>query len=151
MQLLLSSTRFVRTAPRFHRLAAAATTNRWMWSTGQVPTPATHALHALTPAEITQASSLVKMHLKLDEIRFVAVSLQEPPKSEHDTFGCRMAEIVVLNPKTGIATELTVTLDDVKGHSISRQVDLPRGVQPMFTPDDCALAEGIIQQSAEVK
>jgi primary-amine oxidase len=150
--MMLSSTRFaVSTTARFHRIAVAATTHRSVWSTGQVPTPATHALHALTPNEITQASSLVKSHLQLDEIRFVAVSLQEPPKSEQNALSTRMAEILVLNPKSGIATELTVTLDDAKGHSISRQVDLPLGIQPMFTPDDCALAEEIIQQSDQVR
>ena len=150
--MFLSSNRFLTSTSRFRRQAVKVTAaNRSIWSTGQVPTPATHPLHALTPDEISQASSLVKAHLQLDEIRFVAVSLKEPPKSEQDTFVTRMAEIVVLNPETGIATELSVTLDDVNGHSISRKADLPRGVQPMFTPDDCALAEEIVQQSAEVR
>ena len=147
---MLSSCRFGNHS-RLWRLVVGAAPKRSVWSTGQDPSPTTHALHSLTPDEITKASLTVKKHLLNDKIRFVAISLQEPPKSQQVGVDSRKAEVVVINPVTGIATELTVTLDDANGHSISRQVDLPRGVQPMFTPDDCSLAEEIVGQSPEVR
>jgi primary-amine oxidase len=115
-------------------------------SAGQVPTPATHHLHALTPEEIKTASTVVRKEMSCEDLRFVAVSLQEP--SKYEVSPLRMAEVVVLNPQSGIATELSVALDT---EQITSRIDLPRGVQPMFTPEDCDLAEEIAKNSPELQ
>ena len=62
------------------------------------------------------------------KLRCAVITLQEPPKSEHETGNpLRLAGIVIRNPETGITTELAVTLDDATKRNISREVDLPRG------------------------
>ena len=125
------------------------TTVRSIWSTGTEPTAATYPLHSLTPSEISAASSAVKEFLSTAEnLRFVAVTVKE------DVDGPRAAEVLVLNSTTGIATELTVGLsandgDTVVG-TVSSSQDLPRGVQPMLTPEDCELAEEVCKASPEV-
>jgi primary-amine oxidase len=112
---------------------------RSVWSTGKDPVPATHPLHSLTPSEIVTAAFLVKG--SIDNARFVAVSLKEHVAK-------RCAEVVVLNSKTGIASELTVDLDD---SAITERTDLPRGTQPLLTPDDCFLAESIVKKDENVR
>lgn len=137
---LSSSSR--RLLSKNHRLLA-----RSVWSTGQEPSAATHPLHSLTPDEISSAASVVKEHFKNDEnLRFVAIALQEPPKHTEPK---RIAELVVLNGKTGIASELTVSLESEA--TITEETTLDKGVQPMLTPEDCELAESIIKESDEVK
>jgi len=123
---------------------------RSVWSTGSDPTPATHSLHSLTPSEILRASSIVKDKFSSDaSLRFVAITLAEPKKAEGNSVKTnRAAEVLVLDPKTGLATELTVNLLD---DSIAKTMQLPSGVQPMFTPDDCFLAEQIVKESDVVK
>ncbi|KAL3810827.1 hypothetical protein ACHAXA_007517 [Cyclostephanos tholiformis] len=99
--------------------------------------------------------------------RFVAVSLREPPPSSfpspsspddhagsNESRGLRLlrrrrrlAEVVILNTASGLASELLVDLD------VDRVIDdraLPSGTQPMLTPDDCALAEDICKSSPAV-
>jgi primary-amine oxidase len=121
---------------------------RSVWSTGQAPAAATHVLHSLTPAEILLASAAVRNHLNVDRLRFVAITHKEPSKLALAETETRHAEVVVLNPITGIATELVVSLDDSK---VTKCIDLPPGVQPMFTPEDCDLAEEIAKSSPEVQ
>jgi primary-amine oxidase len=62
--------------------------------------------------------------------------------------------VVVLDPTTGLATEIVVQLkkdgcDDAAASesTVITCVTLPPGRQPMFTPDDCDLAEQIVQES----
>ena len=119
---------------------------RSVWSTGQSPTTASFPLSALTVHEMKTTSAAVKKHLQKD-VRFITITLLEPPK--HKTTHVRSAEVVVLDPKTGIATELTVELE--KEPTVTKCIDLAPGVQPMFTPEDCDLAEEICKTSAEVQ
>ncbi len=125
-----------------------ATKARSVWSTGQEPQRSTSYLDALTPDEIQKVSSAVKQYMLasgVDEPRFVAVSLKEPKPNMTEP-PKRQAEVVVLNPSNGIATEMLVQGDEV----ISSE-DLPCGTQPMLTPADCDLAETISKSSEEVQ
>jgi len=121
-------------------------------------TPITSSGHPLDPLsgqEIEAASASVRSFLGLtpettvENLRFVAVTLKEPPKQEYiqGIPTPRRAEIVALNPTTGIASEYDVDLETGK---VISSIDLPRGVQPLLTPEDCFLAEEIIQSSEEM-
>lgn len=83
-------------------------------------------------------------------IRFVAVSLKEPPpgaeEKEEVAGRRRLVEVLILDPASGLATELVVDGDDVL-----RSRALPLGTQPMFTPADCLLAEHICKSNDEVR
>mmetsp|Transcript_44446 Transcript_44446/g.96647 ORF Transcript_44446/g.96647 Transcript_44446/m.96647 type:complete len:678 (-) Transcript_44446:296-2329(-) len=115
------------------------------------------AVFPLTESEISKASGVVLDHLKiepssddlLDKIRFVAVSLAEPSRTAvlagKETR--RQAEIVTIDPRTGLATEMVVDLDSAK---VASSTVLPKGKQPMYTPDDCDLAEAIVQKDPKV-
>ncbi|KAG7372128.1 copper amine oxidase [Nitzschia inconspicua] len=116
---------------------------------------APHPLDPLSADEITHAAAAVRNHLGLSpdntvqHLRFVSVSLNEPPKKDYiqGNKTPRKAEIVALNPVTGIASEYKVDLD--AGRVVDAK-DLPKGVQPLLTPEDCDLAEAIVQSSPEV-
>lgn len=112
----------------------------------------THPLHSLTPMEITKAASVVRDRFQNNpSLRFVAITLLENHKTINPndiSNSSRVAEVLVLNTQTGIATEVTVNL---LNNSILKHLDLPPGTQPMLTPDDCFLAEDIVKQSKEVQ
>lgn len=121
---------------------------RSVWSTGQEPQRSTSYLDALTPDEIQRVSSAVKQYMSASGVnnpRFVAVSLKEP-KPNMKVPPKRQAEVLVLNPSNGIATELLV-----QGEEVLSSEDLPYGTQPMLTPADCDLAETISKSSEEVQ
>ena len=97
-------------------------------------------------------------------LRFVAISLLEPSTTELQSYEeapasskpplPRQAEVVTLNSKTGLAAEHIVELyKDDKSLTAKRIsfVELPPGTQPMFTPDDCDLAEQIVLKSSWVQ
>jgi primary-amine oxidase len=129
------------------RSSAHATSRRHVWSTGQTPV-ASHARVSLTPSEIRAASQVVKDHFGTTAIRFVAVNFAEPNHSAATTAEPRHAEVIVLTPQTGIASELLVNLDT---STVAKRVDLPKGLQPSLTPDDCNLAEAIVKASPLVR
>jgi Cu2+-containing amine oxidase len=129
---------------------------RWMSSYS-------HPLDPLSAEEIQAASSTVKKYLgvspdnMVQTLRFVAVSLLEPPKKEYllaqssqslvTPSLARRAEIIALNPTTGVASEYHVELNNSSSGSgedakVIYEVDLPLGTQPLLTPEDCDLAEG---------
>ena len=131
---------------------------------------APHPLDPLTANEISSASSAVKKYLVQKEqkdpssIRFVAVSLCEPEKKDllsllkeevfDPTKVTRRAEIVTL--VDGIASELVVNLrreddDGADDDDVVSYVSLPPGTQPLYSPDDCDLAEEIAKSSPEVQ
>lgn len=67
----------------------------------------------------------------------------------------RKAEVVTMNPRTGLGSEYIVALhynaeDGVVTASVESSKDLPAGVQPMISPDDCLLAEKICISCEEV-
>mmetsp|Transcript_2454 Transcript_2454/g.3498 ORF Transcript_2454/g.3498 Transcript_2454/m.3498 type:complete len:736 (-) Transcript_2454:120-2327(-) len=126
----------------------------------QAYSSAPHPLDPLTAEEISSASSAVKEYLSLTTgqdpslIRFVAVSLSEPEKKEvlsgegfDPVKASRKAEVVIL--VDGIASELVVDFQD--GINVVSHVALPPGIQPLYSPDDCDLAEEITKSSPEVK
>uniref|UniRef100_A0A7S2XTZ3 Amine oxidase n=2 Tax=Attheya septentrionalis TaxID=420275 RepID=A0A7S2XTZ3_9STRA len=130
------------------------------FSTMPAPTIKCHPLDPLTASEIKSTASAVKKTLDDDNIRFVAISLKEPRKVDllaHDNNQStnesleRRAEVIVLNPSTGIASELTVCLNNEAGAVVESHTELRSGVQPMLTPDDCDLAEAIAKASPEVQ
>jgi len=122
---------------------------RTIWSTGTEPNI---SKSALTPQEIIQASSIVKKKFESEvkHLRFICITLDEAAtdKSKDDGSNVRFAEILVLNSKSGLATEMQI---DLKASSITSYDDLPRGIQPMLIPEDCDLAEAIVKQSEEVQ
>jgi len=124
--------------------------HRSVWSSGTPPpTKISHPLQSLMANEIQKACKATKNRLNGDNIRFVAISLSEPAKQDTTS---RTAEVVALNPDTGIATELTIELyDKSEETNVTKCLDLPAGVQPMFTPEDCDLAEEICKSSVEVQ
>jgi primary-amine oxidase len=120
-----------------------------------MPIPAAGSLVPLSAAEIEAAAAAVRRYCDAGtnplRLRFVAVSLLEDGK---DVAGRRCAEAVVLNPSTGLASELVVVLGDGEEGApaeVTSCVTLPPGRQPMFTPDDCDLAERIVQESEWVQ
>lgn len=134
------------------RLAARHGQRRSVWSSGTPPpTTISHPLQSLTANEIQKASKATKSRLNGDNVRFVAISLSEPGKNSAAP-PVRSAEVVALNPDTGIATELLIALNDDSSDeaTVTKCQDLPPGVQPMFSPEDCDLAEEICKASEEV-
>ena len=116
-----------------------------------------HPLDQLSAEEIQQAVSLARTTLQADaatKLRFVAVTLAEPNKAELEGFArdgvapSRAAECVVLLPATGVARELVL---DLATGAVVREKTLPAGTQPMFSPDDCSLAEAIVKADAGVQ
>jgi primary-amine oxidase len=107
-------------------------------------------------------------HPNMDEtqLRFVALTLKEPKKDEmiryyqntnsNDTNQNgidrpkRFAEVVTMNPVTGLGSEYFVELITEQTAIVISCETLPAGVQPMLTPDDCELAELLIHQSTEI-
>ena len=119
-------------------------------------------LQPLSADEISLASSLIRSHVMgeskgEEQLRFVAVSLKEPSKTDVLKFQSspslpvlppRQVEVVTLNyPSTGLASEFVVDLSSL---SIVESRTNPPGTQPMFTPEDCTLAETIVQESTQV-
>jgi Cu2+-containing amine oxidase len=101
-----------------------------------------HPLDPLTGDEISQTSEAVRKFLGLSpantvqHLRFVSISLCEPPKKDY-VAGIktpRSAEVVALNPHTGVASEYTV---DLEANRVVDSKDLPKGVQPLLTPEVC--------------
>jgi len=118
-----------------------------------------HPLDPLSAEEISLASAAVKDFAQVDKLRFVAVSLKEPPTAnktdpQHVVLK-RQAEVVALNTATGIASEFTlnILLDGKQSATavVESSKALPPGTQPMFTPDDCDLAEEIAKKSLELQ
>ena len=109
-------------------------------------------LDPLTPDEISRSASAVRERVGRDDVRFVAISLKEPPHPAFangdgaETTTQRLVEVVILDHMSGLASELVVHGDDVV-----RVRELPPGTQPMFSPDDCFLAERICKSSVEVR
>jgi len=118
-----------------------------------------HPLDSLTTFEISTVSASVKKYLASAKdcnpslIRFVSVSLCEPKKndlvSQKNRVTERKAEVVTLT--NGICSELVVDLSKENDVKVIEYSDLPVGIQPLFSPDDCDLAEQISKSSPEVR
>jgi primary-amine oxidase len=80
-----------------------------------------------------------------EDVRFVAITLAEG--SKYETATSRKADVIILKPG-GLGCEVLV---DLPSKSVLSSKDLPKGVQPMFTPEDCDLAEQICKSSPEVQ
>lgn len=121
-----------------------------------------HPLDPLSAGEIKSASAAVKKILTKAKkqnplsIRFVSVSLFEPAKKdlllnktgESKIKLGRKAEVVTL--VDGICSEFIIELLS-NNAVVIQQLDLPVGAQPMFSPDDCDLAETIVKFSPQVQ
>lgn len=109
-----------------------------------------HPLDPLTAAEIKSTSNAVKEFLNdPSSLRFTAISLCEPEKGASIATKQkeRKAEVVIL--KDGICSELIVNLSSEA--KVIHHKELPVGTQPLYSPDDCDLAEEIVKNSSEVK
>ena len=111
-----------------------------------------------------QAGGTVSSTTTRPTLRFVAISLREPPTT-HDTLTPQ--EAVPVERTAHVLVQVlpaTVTVELLVSWTTPRQDDtppttlhigdclvLPRHMQPLLTPDDCTLAESIVHQSAWVK
>lgn len=116
--------------------------------------PKSHPLNSLTPDEITACATAVQSKAgESSSFRFVAISLVEPPKNAAAETE-REAEVIVINRSTGIASQFIVGVFEKEGGgagaTVSKQTDLPPGVQPLLTPEDCDLAEEIAKKSTKL-
>jgi primary-amine oxidase len=135
--------------------SSSSSSQRSMATVADMAESDVHPLDPLSADEIIQASDAVKKYLGLtpdnvvQQLRFVSVSLLEPPKKEYleGISTPRSAEVVALNPATGIGSEYKI---DLEADKVIFAKDLPKGVQPLLTPEDCDLAEAIIQSSPEM-
>ena len=122
----------------------------------------THPLDDLTAAEITAAASVVKAALLADasdasddEIRFSYVTLAEPAKLAMAAYVTgegprppRQAEVIATIVSKMDAYTLVVNLGDEP--SVASKIPVPEGCQPLFSPDDCFLAEAIVKADEAV-
>jgi primary-amine oxidase len=136
-----------------------------LFFTTDIASTSSHPLDPLTAEEIKCTSLAVKDYLSSakdrdpSSIRFISVSLCEPAKKDllsvfdkTDDISIkirRKAEVITL--LDGICSELIVDLSSEADAKVIDHVDLPAGIQPMFTPDDCDLAEEIAKRSPEVQ
>ena len=137
-------------------------------------TTSTHPLDDLDAAEIALATSAVKTALAEDagddeesEIRFSYVTLREPPKREMTAFVAgdgakpkRQAEVLVTIVAKLASFVFVVDLpggggDDAASAasvaSVASRERIPADCQPMFSPDDCFLAEEIVKGDDAVR
>lgn len=120
--------------------------SRSVWSSGQEPFSIAHPSATLTPAEISAAASAVKASVTDAGLRFIAITASEG--SKHTVMAApRQAEVIALG-SDGIGMELLV---DLTTNKVTESRKLPPGVQPMFTPEDCEVAEEICKSSPEVQ
>lgn len=131
----------------------------------------THPLDDLTATEIAAASAAVKKNLKASsseggvyKIRFNYITLAEPPKRVLMAYLAgngdvlepeREAEVLYSLPSAAISYKAIVRLDvdsvrgDIEGTVISTHA-IPEKCQPLFSPDDCNLAETIVKSDLTV-
>lgn len=120
----------------------------------------THPLDDLTAAEITAAAAVVKAALLADasdddEIRFSYVTLAEPAKLAMAAYVTgegpvppRQAEVIATIVSKMDAYIFVVNLGDEP--SVASKNPVPEGCQPLFSPDDCFLAEDIVKADEAV-
>ena len=122
----------------------------------------THPLDDLTAAEITAAAAVVKSALLADasdasddEIRFSYVTLAEPAKLAMAAYVTgegpvppRQAEVIATIVSKMDAYIFVVNLGDEP--SVASKNPVPEGCQPLFSPDDCFLAEEIVKADEAV-
>eukprot|EP00190_Bangiopsis_sp_CCMP1999_P001211 CAMPEP_0198738258 /NCGR_PEP_ID=MMETSP1475-20131203/68278_1 /TAXON_ID= ORGANISM="Unidentified sp., Strain CCMP1999" /NCGR_SAMPLE_ID=MMETSP1475 /ASSEMBLY_ACC=CAM_ASM_001111 /LENGTH=654 /DNA_ID=CAMNT_0044502131 /DNA_START=59 /DNA_END=2023 /DNA_ORIENTATION=- len=112
-----------------------------------------HPLDQLDSQEIAIAAEAAREDFHQEEIRFNTITLLEPDKAEVAEFEAkgtsvdRLATVVILTPASSRCYELVVALNTGE---VTKKVELPRGTQPPFTPDDCLLAEEIVKSDAKV-
>jgi primary-amine oxidase len=91
----------------------------------------------------------------------VSITLREPIKSALSAYEAatgdaplppRVAEAILITPETGLAYVVLVTLPaSAEEDAVAECTQLPPGTQPLFTPDDCILAEDIVKADAGVQ
>lgn len=113
-----------------------------------------HPLDDLTAAEMTVAVSAVKSALVDDagssEIRFAYVTLREPAKREMAAFaagdGAKPARQAEVLATVVSKIESFIFVINLEGDcSVASRELVPEGCQPLFSPDDCFLAEEIVK------
>jgi len=119
-------------------------------ATAARPATATTTRHPLDPlesAEVERTVATIRKDLHpSDSVRFVSVSLQEPPKEAvlRSTPTARESLVVLLDSATGRASEVVVDLE--KGAVASRKI-LPEGTQPPIMIDELGEVEETARKS----
>jgi primary-amine oxidase len=134
--------------------AAGANPNRATSPTGLQPSAnaaSRNPLDPLEPAEIERAVAAIRKdtHYR-DSVRFVTVSLNEPPKEAVIRAGkggeiAREALLILLDNATGRGYETVV---DLKTGAVQRYDALPEGTQPSIMLDEFLECEEAVRQSA---
>mmetsp|Transcript_2244 Transcript_2244/g.3852 ORF Transcript_2244/g.3852 Transcript_2244/m.3852 type:complete len:706 (-) Transcript_2244:194-2311(-) len=136
-----------------------------------VDSQVSHPLDPLHGEEIRRAAKCTQT--KIQDLygnvvlRFSTITLLEPNRtdlngneSKNQKDVDRVAEVVVMVPSTGRTHKLTVKLGSFESTSFNHRdvppevlshVELPLGIQPCFTPEDCFLAEDIVKRDEEVQ
>jgi primary-amine oxidase len=109
-----------------------------------------HPLDPLEPSEIEFAVAAVRKERRLSEsVRFVSVSLKEPPKDvvgrwRPDDGSPREAFLILLDGETGRGSEAVV---DLASGAVRRYEVLPEGVQPPIMLDEFVECEEAVRRS----
>ncbi|MGB3495327.1 MAG: primary-amine oxidase [Elainellaceae cyanobacterium] len=122
------------------------------------PTAAMHPLDPLSPQEIALAADCVRSHPDLSSsVRFVTISLEEPPKSvvlavdagESVEDACleRQALVIILDSGAGITYEAVVNLSQ---KSLMSWRSLPH-VQPAILSEEIEACEALIKADPEFR
>jgi primary-amine oxidase len=111
---------------------------------------ARHPLDPLTPDEIRLAVETIRRERRLaDTVRFVTVTLQEPPKDALLHNGgprkaAREAFLVLLDNVTGRGYESVI---DLSARSVKRYEALPEGTQPSIMVDEFLECEEAVKRA----
>jgi primary-amine oxidase len=108
----------------------------------------THPLRPLSAEEIARASDLIRQAPQFEPpVRFVYISLAEPPKAAVLAAGAggaapaRLVKAVLRSPSRRATYEVVVSLDD---QAVVSWLHLP-GAQPSLTPDELLTAEAAVR------
>ncbi len=111
-----------------------------------------HPLDSLSSAELEESAQILRRHNQLgDTLRFVSITLHEPPKSAVATYQpghptTRQAFVVLLDRSTQAGYEAVV---DLVAKSVVSFKQLPFGIQPSIMLDEFFEVEAAVRKNPE--
>jgi primary-amine oxidase len=111
-----------------------------------------HPLDSLSSAELEEAAQILRREKRLgDTVRFVSITLHEPPKSAVAAYQpgqptTRQAFLVLLDRSTEAAYEAVV---DLVSKSVATFRELPFGIQPSIMLDEFFEVEAAVRKNPE--